>query len=259
MLLGGTLVADDVFDRVYPPEVRRFSREFWTPVDVGVAAARLLGRHGCQSTLDVGAGAGKFCIVASLLVGRRTTGLEHRSKLVDVTRRAAAAYGAQVECLQGDLESVDAARFDSFYFFNPFAENLFDACDQLDDSVELSEQRCHRDLSIVERWLEAAPAGTHIITYHGLGGRIPATFELERSLRKGSDHLRLWTKRRPGCADGFYLEMDEVVLSSAHLRTIAGVIKHPEQRARIRALLDRPLGSVTPQAAACALQPTSRG
>jgi len=241
-LRRGDLVHDALFDRVYPLQVRRVSRHFWTPVDVAVAASRWLAEIGCRATLDVGAGAGKFCIVASLAMGQTVTGLEHRADLVDVARIAAAAYGAQVECVHGSLEAIDASRFDALYFFNPFAENLFDASERLDDAVELSEKRCFRDLTTVERWLDAAREGTCIVTYHGFGGRIPATYELARTSRKGGDHLRLWVKRRKGPASGFFLELDERVLSSRDLQALADGLQQAEPRERLLALLARPLG-----------------
>jgi predicted RNA methylase len=241
-LRRGSLVHDALFDRVYPLHVQRVSRQFWTPVDVAIAASRWLAEIGCLAPLDVGAGAGKFCIVASLSMGRAVTGLEHRADLVDVARSAAAAYGAQVECVHGSLESIDAAQFDALYFFNPFAENLFDASDRLDDAVELSEARCFRDLATVERWLDTAPRGTCIVTYHGFGGRIPATYEIARTSRMGSDHLRLWVKRQSGPATGFFLEVDERILSSADLRVLADSLQQSEPRERVRALLERPLG-----------------
>lgn len=241
-LRRGALVHDALFDRVYPPHVQRVSRQFWTPVDVAIAASRWLAEVGCRAPLDVGAGAGKFCIVASLSMRQAVTGLEHRAELVDVARTAAVAYCADVECVHGDLESIDASRFDALYFFNPFAENLFDAGDRLDDAVELSEERCFRDLGTVERWLDTAVRGTCIVTYHGFGGRIPATYQLARACRAGGDHLRLWVKRQEGPASGFFLEMDEKVLSSGDLRALTDGLQHPGPRERILALLERPLG-----------------
>jgi len=240
-LRRGDVVHDALFDRVYPLQVQRVSRQFWTPVDVAIAASRWLSEVGCRTTLDVGAGPGKFCIVASLSMQQTVTGLEHRADLVEVARSAAAAYGAQVECVHGSLEAIDVSRFDALYFYNPFAENLFEASERLDQSVELSEQRCFRDLMTVESWLDRAREGTCIVTYHGFGGRIPATYRLARATRKGGDHLRLWVKRQEGRASGFFLEMDERVVSSEDLHALAETMQPSEPRERMLALLARPL------------------
>jgi predicted RNA methylase len=188
-------VRDSVFDLVFPTHVRRVSATFWTPVDVAASAARWFEACGCSSVLDVGAGAGKFCIVASLTSGRLITGVEQRGELVEVGRAAAAEYGAQVQYVHGTLESIDAGQFDAFYFFNPFGENLYAPSEQFDSEVELSALRRMHDLSIVEHWLDRAPADTCLMTYHGFGGRIPSSYDLVRTRAKGSDHLQLWKKR----------------------------------------------------------------
>jgi predicted RNA methylase len=188
-------VQDRVFDSVYPPDIRRVSAQFWTPVDVALTAALWLEASGCQQVLDVGAGAGKFCIVASLVLARTITGVEQRSHLVEIGRAAAAVYKASVDYIHGTIETIDAIRYDAFYFFNPFGENLYDPDEQLDKQVELSALRFVHDLSIVEHWLDKAPANTHLISYHGFGSLAPDSFRLVREVRKGDGHLQLWQKR----------------------------------------------------------------
>ena len=234
-------VRDTIFDRVYPPSVQRVSSRFWTPVDVALTATGWLKDFGADAVLDVGSGAGKFCIVASLAADVAITGIEQRTQLVDAARAAAVCYGANVSFSQGTLESVDPARYDAFYLFNPFAENLYSADEQYDDSVELSERRCFRDLALVERWLDVASVGKCVVTYHGFGGRIPSTYSLMRSAPRRGDHLRLWQKRRAGRASGFYLELDQIVLSSAHLDALCGQLENSENSMQVREILDRPL------------------
>jgi len=185
VLRDGKRVRDAVFDQVYPPYIRRASETYWTPVHVALTAARWLAETDCKKLLDVGCGPGKFCVVVSLALQRRVTGVEQRKDVVDAAQRAAAAYGANVKLVHGTVEDIEPRRFDAFYLFNPFGENLYDPDDQLDDSVELSPQRSRRDLALVERWLEAAPVGTIALTYHGFGGRIPSTYKLMRSAKQG--------------------------------------------------------------------------
>jgi predicted RNA methylase len=237
----GARVHDSLFDRIYPPSVQLVSGRFWTPVDVALTAAGWLAEFGAARVLDVGSGVGKFCIVASLASDRTVTGIEQRSHLVETARAAAARYDAPVECMQGTLESVDATRFDAFYFFNPFGENLYHLDEHLDATVELSEQRCHQDLATVERWLDLAPLRTCVVTYHGFGGRIPSTYHLVRSAPMATDELHLWMKRRSGRASGFFVELEGVVLSSRQLEAVSDRLATDESRSRMRALLDRPL------------------
>jgi hypothetical protein len=53
--------------------------------------------------------------------------------------------------------------------------------------------------------------GTTVVTYHGLGGRMPGCYELWANERAGSDWLRLWRKTQPG-RGGFFIEQADDVL-----------------------------------------------
>src|SRR5207244_1254082 len=65
-LRSGCPVADGVFDRMFPTELRFVSFQHWTPVAVARRAAELLVGAGARRLLDVGSGPGKFCIVGAL-------------------------------------------------------------------------------------------------------------------------------------------------------------------------------------------------
>jgi SAM-dependent methyltransferase len=213
-LRAGRRVRDAEFDAVYPDDVRRVSAHFWTPLEVARTASRWLASEGARSVLDVGSGAGKFCIIANLTSGHQVTGLEQRSALLDAARNASNAYGASAQFKLGTLETFDPAAFDAFYLFNPFGENLYPTDEQFDTGPVLSSLRYSHDLSIFEHWLDHAPAGTCVVTYHGFGGRMPCTYELMRVLPKGSDYLRLWKKLRAGHADRHVVERS--VTTSRH-------------------------------------------
>ncbi|MET0384833.1 MAG: class I SAM-dependent methyltransferase [Polyangiales bacterium] len=207
-LRAGQRVRDAEFDAVYPDDVRRVSARFWTPIDVAATAGRWLKALGATSVLDVGSGAGKFCIVANLTAGVTVAGVEQRSHLIEAAQAATTRYQAEARYLHGTLETIDPTPFDAFYLFNPFGENLYHPAEQFDDKPELSALRYLNDLSIVEHWLDHAPVNTCFVTYHGFGGRIPSTYVLTRATPKGSDHLRLWMKKRAGSADSFTLEVE---------------------------------------------------
>jgi hypothetical protein len=187
-------VQDLEFDLVYPPEIRRVSATFWTPVDVARTGTQWLDAVGCKALLDVGAGAGKFCIVASLVLGRRVTGIEQRGRLTEIGSAAAADYGAEVDYVHGTIETIDVGRFDALYLFNPFGENFYAPEEQLDTEVELSTLRRMHDIAIVEHWLDNAPPRMHLLTYHGFGGQVPASYALLREQRMGDGELQLWEK-----------------------------------------------------------------
>src|SRR5262245_44285521 len=92
-LAAGRIVTDMAFDRIYPERIRRVSSLFWTPVTIARIAARLLTEHGARNVLDIGAGPGKFCIVAALSTTSLTlTGIEHRESLVSAAREIIDAF-----------------------------------------------------------------------------------------------------------------------------------------------------------------------
>src|SRR3954471_8285376 len=83
------LPSDVEFDDVYDPEIRALSPQHWTPVQVAARAATLLTQAGATRILDVGSGAGKFCIAGALSTDAHFTGVERRGRLVETARRAA--------------------------------------------------------------------------------------------------------------------------------------------------------------------------
>jgi SAM-dependent methyltransferase len=190
---------DDIaFDAVYPAEIRRISRRFWTPVAVARRAAQLFTEAGAKRVLDVGAGVGKFVLVAAEAAPAiHFVGIEHRRHLVDVASRAREALGRDnARFKAADVTRMGWSAFDGFYLFNPFAENLFEGGDCIDRRVELSTRRLSRDALRVERALLRGPVGTSVVTYHGATARIPGCYEIEACERAGTDWLRLWVRRR---------------------------------------------------------------
>ncbi len=188
------LVVDRIFDDIFPYDVRTASSVHWTPVEVAMRAAQLLARDDRTTILDVGAGIGKFCIVAAASVKAPVRGIEHRAHFVDVARAAAARLKVDVEFVHGTLDDEDPASVGGVYLFNPFGENLCSREDWLDDTVELSATRFARDVATTERFLRDARAGTRVVTYCGFGGRMPDAYALVlRESRAG--RLELWEKR----------------------------------------------------------------
>jgi predicted RNA methylase len=205
---------DSSFDRVYPPAVRELSRRFWTPVGVARRAGELLRSAGARNVLDVGAGAGKFALVAAAAQQELSfVGIEQREPLVHVARMAAIRLGINnARFLIGDVTKVPWGDFDGFYFFNPLAENLYADEDCIDHGVELSESRFFHDVLRIESALRVAPLRTAVVSYHGTSGRMPTCYELSHSERAGSDWLRLWIKRRPSDDGSFFVDDGDFIL-----------------------------------------------
>ena len=200
---AGHHVSDRVFDQLFPEPVRRVSSRFWTPINVARKAANILaGGHG--PVLDVGAGVGKFCILGALTTDAEFHGLEHREELVAIANGVIEALGlsSRARVFHGTLDDVEWARYSSFYFCNPFEENIFPEARRYDDCVVLSKTRFEQDTARIERELDAAPVGTRIVTFHGLGARVPATYRQCVDETRGNPLLRAWMKVEDGSAEG---------------------------------------------------------
>ncbi len=91
ILRRGRSVPDETFDEIYPEAIRRVSPAHWTPIRVAARVVELLALPPSAHVLDVGAGAGKFCIAVAAMSGARVRGVEREPELVAVAREAASA------------------------------------------------------------------------------------------------------------------------------------------------------------------------
>ena len=235
-LRTGRTVTDTQFDVLLPIRPRIRSLSYWSSVEVSQTASRWFSDAGAQRVLDVGSGAGKFCAIASLTSGRRVWGIEARADLAQASRVLAEKLGAEVTLLEGTLDGVDASHFDGFYFFNPFAEQLAEPHERYDEHMPGSVDDFLHDVRVVERWLRAAPLGTAMITYNGLGGRIPLSWEAQQSVVLGGDHLRLWLKRSNDDSRDAILEINEHLIPASKL---AALMKGGDSRVKSSSLVAR--------------------
>lgn len=192
-------LSEDRFDGLLPFDLRGAqSFRHWTPLAVARLTVRTFEQHGVARVLDVGSGAGKFCIAAGACARSvQLTGVERRPRLVDVARRLAKRCGlSNVRFVLGDAFATPWSDFDGLYVFNPFGESLFAPEDRLDDAYESSERGYLADVVQAERALRSVRRGTVLVTYRGLGGGIPRSFDLERTERVDTTWLRVWIKRR---------------------------------------------------------------
>jgi predicted RNA methylase len=187
---------DEVFDLLLPEPQRSVSGQYWTPVEVIKMVVEWLQEFEAKSVVDIGAGAGKLCILGALASDLRWIGIEQRSNLVDVARELADSFQLRERAtfIVGAFGQIEVPEADAYYMFNPFGENLFEPVYQLDAKVELSEEQYKRDLEATFQMLRRAKPGTILITYNGFGGNIPSNYQeirVERGLR---NILRAWRK-----------------------------------------------------------------
>jgi predicted RNA methylase len=180
-LRAGRPVVDEEFDALYPPAVRQLSERHFTPIAVAQRAARLLVTYPGARILDVGAGAGKFCLVGALVTRGSFTGIERNHVLVGTARQLALAHRVRgVHFIHGDVKEMRFDGYQGYYLFNPFAA-----------------PRSGASIALVCARLAASPTGTRVVTYHGFGGILPATYRCAHREASGTDLLELWIKEPP--------------------------------------------------------------
>ena len=186
-------IEDTRFDRIYPPQIRKLSSLFWTPVAVAAEAAKMLVTAPGTRVLDIGCGPGKFCLVAASLTDGRFTGVEQRAELVAAAKKAATALQlSDVEFLHANLMDTSFGDHDAFYLFNPFEENMHGH--KIDSAIPLSTDLFKKYTSYVADQLGARPIGTRVVTYAGYADDIPACYDCQTTLF--GDDLKLWIKNR---------------------------------------------------------------
>jgi SAM-dependent methyltransferase len=195
---SGSCPADRAFDRLLPDELRGVSGQYWTPLAVARRAAGWFDDLGIRTVVDIGSGAGKFCVAAALAGHCRFTGLELRPSLVASARALTRLFELhhRVSFVEGAFGVVATPSADAYYLYNPFGRYLLGPAHGVDASVELSDTRCARDIAAVEELLRRAPGGTYVLTYNGFGGRVPDGYQQIRVDRKLPNELRLWRKPR---------------------------------------------------------------
>ena len=191
-LKNGEPVSNALFDTILPEKVRQFSRMHWTPVEVAIRAAELLAPDPRARVLDVGSGAGKFCMIGALTTEGTFTGVERRSSLVEVAQKTVEALGVpRVSFTHENMADLDWSHYDSFYLFNPFYEHI-KPMSRIDQHVLLGEAHFMQYVKIVEGKLARLRLGARVVTYHGFGGFFPPNFRRVIKEPQGNDFLELW-------------------------------------------------------------------
>ena len=185
-------LTDDEFDLLYPIKMKKLSGTHWTPVEVAKKAIAFLDQEGRKAILDLGSGAGKFCLVAAAYTDSILTGVEQRENLVQLSRKIAAKFQMKnVNFIHDDLQNIDFEAYDAFYFFNSFEENI-DLKDKLDKDNSINIEQYETYIRLIRDKFSGMRIGTRIVTYCGEVREIPDCYRLVKSGSKGK--LKFWQK-----------------------------------------------------------------
>lgn len=169
-------VSDEAFNAIYPEQIRKHSSRHWTPVAVAKMAAAFLVEKPGDRVLDIGSGAGKFCMIGAASTRGTFVGVEQRSSLVKFCEKASRIHHLpNVSYINTNITSVDFKGYDGFYFFNPFRENI-DRTALIDDSVETAPHLFDLYGKYVYEHLSRCKIGTRVATYWNSATDVPSEY-----------------------------------------------------------------------------------
>ncbi|MDO8972202.1 MAG: class I SAM-dependent methyltransferase [Saprospiraceae bacterium] len=191
-LAAGIDVDDAEFDAIYPDALKEISKIHFTPVQVAQVAARFLVENPGERVLDIGSGAGKFCMVGAACTGGHFVGIEQREHLYQLAAQLSRRYELpNVEYLHANVMTLDFGQFNAVYYFNAFYEHIFHN-GAMDQSVTLDKQLYNLYTQYMREQLNKMPLGTRLATYFSFMDEVPETYRV-----RGADFdlkLKLWVK-----------------------------------------------------------------
>jgi len=184
--------SDYGFHTLYPPFLRPLSKNHWTPLQVARRAAMFLAEKGAR-ILDIGSGLGKFCLAAAYYSPQASYyGIEQRKDLIEYAEIARLRLGLNnVSFIHGNITDLDFDRYDHFYFYNSFYENIAPV-GKIDETIPYSVERYNHYQYYMYRQLAKKPAGTRVATYYGRDDQMPRGYHVGGS--EFNDLLKYWVK-----------------------------------------------------------------
>jgi len=185
-------IEDDEFDLIYPENIKLVAEIHFTPVNVSKIAARYLVERKGFKILDIGSGAGKFCMIGSACTDGYFTGVEQRKSLCAVAQKVSKKYNlTNVKFINANVLDIAFKDFDAFYFYNSFYENIC-ASGDINNEVELTLDLYVKYSNYVKEQLDLMPIGTKLVTYFSYLKEIPNSYKVKISTL--DDKLKMWEK-----------------------------------------------------------------
>ncbi|MBS1735185.1 MAG: methyltransferase domain-containing protein [Bacteroidetes bacterium] len=185
--------SDDNFNSIYPRHIRQVASKHWTPLEVVKKAASFLAASPAEKILDIGSGAGKFCLAAAHHFPQYSFyGVEQRADLVQLCNELKKKLAIEnVTFINENITQTDWAPYHHFYFYNSFYENITGA-QKIDEAIPYSEKLYEGYNKFLLGKLMEKPSGTRIVTYHSFGLQMPPDYLLVNN--EMDDYLKYWVK-----------------------------------------------------------------
>ncbi len=181
------------FNELYPQFISELSRRHWTPLLIAKKASDFLATGKGARILDIGSGVGKFCLTAAYYHPECLFyGVEQRKELIGYAESVCNRMELKnVFFLHGNFTQLDFKKYDHFYFYNSFYENVA-GTETIDDNIAYSAELYHYYNRYLYSFLQHKPSGTRIATYHSLEDEIPPEFHVVGS--EVNNLLKYWIK-----------------------------------------------------------------
>lgn len=185
--------SDLEFNALYPLSIQALAMRHWTPLSIARKAAKFLATEDHVRILDIGSGVGKFCLAAAHYSPKaRYFGVEQRESLINYANAANQRLQLDnVAFIHGNFTQLDLKKYDHFYFYNAFYENL-NGTDKIDDSIAYSGELYNYYNRYLYKQLEQSPAGTRVCSLCSLDDEMPRNFLLTTT--DVNDLLKCWIK-----------------------------------------------------------------
>ena len=191
-LRKGIILEDTFFNTMYPTEIRPLAETHFTHIHIAKMATEFLVQKTGTKVLDIGSGAGKFCMIGASLSDGFFTGVELRKKFYDLSQRLLKKYKiSNAQFIQANITSIDFQDYDAFYLFNPFYENIL-KYEKMDDSLELENELYDIYSNYVKEQLDKMPVGTRVATYFSAYDEIPDSYK--KQFNDDQEKITFWEK-----------------------------------------------------------------
>ena len=186
-------IDDTDFNLIYPNKIKKIADIHFTPIQVSKTAAQYLADREGVKILDVGSGAGKFCMIGSACTDGHFIGVEQRKGLCTVAKRIKRKYNlTNVEFINANITDIPFKEFDAFYFFNSFYEHISVFANKIDDEIALDRKLYSFYSAYVKEQLDSMPIGTKLVTYFSFLKEIPDSYKVK--FTKFDEKLKMWEK-----------------------------------------------------------------
>jgi len=192
-------ISDQDFDKLYPEDIQNVSQIHWSSIKAIKTAIDFFSatlKPGAK-ILDVGSGAGKFCIFGSLISEFNFTGVEKRKRLFNISNKISSKMkNNNISFVCNDALHLDWNTFDGIYLYNPFYEYKMplNTGFHIDNEIEFSEEKYEFYTKKIYKKLRLLKPGSIVVVYNGYGGGFPKGY-IEKFYKKIDElEMSLWKR-----------------------------------------------------------------